>query len=113
VVKWFGWILFEGMKRGKENAVAHRNRAGHARTLPLGLSANNAVTVLRSPSSGSEASGCSGGMGTLPRESAEVEALVPTAACPSRATAQCEQNFALGAFGWAHRGHARLSCVAH
>jgi len=31
VVKWFGWILFEGMKRGKENAVAHRSELHVAR----------------------------------------------------------------------------------
>src|SRR5579863_5009609 len=36
-VKCFGWILVEGMKRRKEDAVAHRNRAGHGRASPLGL----------------------------------------------------------------------------
>jgi homeodomain-containing protein len=62
------------------------------------ISANSAVTVLRSPSSGAEASCGSGPRRTEPRATGDAEASELRAACPPSAAAHCAQNFASGAF---------------
>src|ERR1700683_1435326 len=75
------------------------------------ISANNAVTVLRSPSiaAGSEFS-----TATRMPDGAEVEvAFEGCAVAPPRAAAHCEHNLASGGFSKAHFGHRRLNGTAH
>jgi hypothetical protein len=73
------------------------------------MSANKAVTVLRSPSAEAE-SGCSGAIRTGGAEDARAVDLVASEVSGS---AHSAQNFASCAFARAHFGHARLSGVAH
>jgi hypothetical protein len=73
------------------------------------MSANNAVTVLRSPSAEAE-SGCSGAIRTDGVEDVRVLDFVASEVSGS---AHSAQNFASGGFARAHFGHARLSGVAH
>jgi hypothetical protein len=73
------------------------------------MSANSAVTVLRSPLATSE-SVRSGAIRT--DDVGDVNA-VDFDASEARASAHSAQNFASGAFRWAHFGQTRLSSAAH
>src|SRR6266851_5127833 len=79
------------------------------------ISANSAVTVLRSPSTVVEASGCSGVMGTEgPSSLATGGGLAaPALGAASSGAAHSSQNLALGALTALQRGHFTANGVAH
>src|SRR5713226_4652200 len=79
------------------------------------MSANSAVTVLRSPSSVVEASGCSGVMRTVgPSSLATGDGLgAPVPGAASSGAAHSSQNLALGVLTAPHRGHFAGNAVAH